>query len=138
MFVDVEGGGYTCGCGYGFYGDLCQFSSYGFEEDSFMEYSPMDPLQNDIKMTLATSTTDSLLLFQPGLGNEFMALEIRDGNVVFTFTTEGNSLKGLTVSKVSVSLQLVNKINGTNSLLWQLEMPNLVSVEAVRYFRCES
>ena len=74
-----------------------------------MELSPLDADENDIRMTLATSQTDALLLFQPGLRDEFLTLEIRDGNIVFKFTTAGNNRQGLTVSKVC-------QLTGTGSL----------------------
>ena len=98
--ADKPNGGYTCRCAYGFYGAQCKLSSYGYEESSFMELLSMNAAQNDIKMTLSTKSMNAMLLFQPGTELQFMALEIIEGSVVFTFNVDGFGRRGITVSKV--------------------------------------
>ncbi|XP_067948846.1 protocadherin Fat 4-like [Watersipora subatra] len=107
-------GSYTCHCSYGFYGDRCELSSYGFEESSYMEFLPMNPESNDITMTLSTKTKDALLLFQQGVGSEYMALELIDGSVVFTFYLTGSQRNGVAVSK-TVSTGDWYRIHATRS-----------------------
>lgn len=96
----MEGGGYGCKCLYGFYGDRCELSSLGFEESSYMELPPLDPISNDITMTLATKSMNALLLFQSGTGEEFMALQVVNGSITFTFHMVDLGRRGITVSKV--------------------------------------
>jgi len=55
---------------------------------------------SDIKMTLATKSMNALLLFQQGVDSQFLALQISDGSVTFTFRADQGQ-SGVTVSKVN-------------------------------------
>ena len=100
LFTDKEGGGHHCDCDYGYYGKLCQHSSLGFLEDSFLQLPPLDSQSNIIQMTVSTNQRDALLLFQPGTDTDFIALQIVNGSAVFNFDV-GGKVYGLIVAKVS-------------------------------------
>lgn len=65
----------------------CEEHSYGFEELSYMEFPPLDPRRNFISLEFATVQQNSLLLYNPGgeSSQEFLALEILDGRVRFSY-----------------------------------------------------
>lgn len=101
-FVDIPTptGSYKCEYTNGFYGELCQFTSYGFHDDSFAELYSIGTTSFDIEIAIATKSADSLLLLQAGSDNDkFMALQVVDGSLRFIFKS-GSQREGLTVSKV--------------------------------------
>ncbi|XP_071089001.1 protocadherin Fat 4-like [Haliotis cracherodii] len=83
-------GGYTCDCVYGYFGSRCEKSSKGFSEGSFLEFPPLSNLNNtDITLFFATNKRNALLFLSQATVSPtilgFVALEIIDGNVRFSF-----------------------------------------------------
>uniref|UniRef100_H3A4V0 FAT atypical cadherin 4 n=1 Tax=Latimeria chalumnae TaxID=7897 RepID=H3A4V0_LATCH len=81
--------GYHCKCPFGITGRNCELSSLGFEELSYMEFPPLDPRNNIISLEFATVKKNSLILYnydnRKGVGGEFVALEIIDGKLQFSY-----------------------------------------------------
>ncbi|XP_066533870.1 protocadherin Fat 4 [Hoplias malabaricus] len=79
--------GYICHCPFGVTGVNCEEHSYGFEELSYMEFSPLDPRYNFISLEFATLKQNSLLLYNPGdpSTSEFLALEIVNGKLCLSY-----------------------------------------------------
>ena len=94
---DVKEGGIRCHCRYGYFGELCQHSSFGFCTGSFLVFDPMEYLLPlSIAVYVATVSDRALLLFMPvsisRSRHGYVSLEILDGYVVFTFELSGQSV----------------------------------------------
>ncbi|CAN9514583.1 unnamed protein product [Ophioblennius macclurei] len=97
--------GYYCHCPFGVFGKHCELNSYGFEELSYMEFPSLDPNNNYIYIKFATLQSDALLMYnhdnQTGDKAEFLALEILDGQMSFSFNLGSGTYKLMTSIKVS-------------------------------------
>ncbi|KAL4641609.1 protocadherin Fat 4 [Arapaima gigas] len=97
--------GYSCHCPFGVFGKHCELNSYGFEELSYMEFPSLDPNNNYIYIKFATIKKDALLIYnhdnQTGEKAEFLALEIVDGQLRFSFNLGSRTHKLMTAKKVS-------------------------------------
>ncbi|XP_019901605.3 protocadherin Fat 4 isoform X2 [Esox lucius] len=101
-------GGFNCLCKSGFagvFGKHCELNSYGFEELSYMEFPSLDPNNNYIYIKFATLKSNALLMYnhdnQTGDKAEFLALEIYEGRMRFSFNLGSGTYKLLTMIKVS-------------------------------------
>ena len=100
-----EVGHFTCSCAAGFTGALCEtsLSSKGFQELSYMEYNSVDAQNNYFVLEFATVKENALLLYNPGQmnqdGGDFIALEIVNGNVRFSFALGDSTPTRITVLK---------------------------------------
>ncbi|XP_048086719.1 protocadherin Fat 4 [Alosa alosa] len=97
--------GYYCHCPFGVFGKHCELNSYGFEELSYMEFPSLDPNNNYIYIKFATLMSNALLMYnhdnQTGDKAEFLALEIVDGQMRFSFNLGSGTYKLMTTIKVS-------------------------------------
>ncbi|KAA0709827.1 Protocadherin Fat 4 FAT tumor suppressor -like protein 4 [Triplophysa tibetana] len=97
--------GYYCHCSFGVFGKHCELNSYGFEELSYMEFPSLDPNNNYIYIKFATLKENALLMYnhdnQTGDKAEFLALEILEGRVRFSFNLGSGSYKLMTGVRVS-------------------------------------
>ncbi|TNM98565.1 hypothetical protein fugu_013129, partial [Takifugu bimaculatus] len=97
--------GYYCHCPFGVFGKHCELNSYGFEELSYMEFPSLDPNNNYIYIKFATLKSNALLMYnhdnQTGDKAEFLALEILEGRVRFSFNLGSGTYKLMTMMKVS-------------------------------------
>ncbi|XP_030594964.1 protocadherin Fat 4 [Archocentrus centrarchus] len=97
--------GYYCHCPFGVFGKHCELNSYGFEELSYMEFPSLDPNNNYIYIKFATLKSNALLLYnhdnQTGDKAEFLALEIFEGQMRFSFNLGSGTYKLMTMIKVS-------------------------------------
>ncbi|XP_054647394.1 protocadherin Fat 4 isoform X1 [Dunckerocampus dactyliophorus] len=97
--------GYYCHCPFGVFGKHCELNSYGFEELSYMEFPSLDPNNNYIYVKFATLKNDALLMYnhdnQTGDKAEFLALEISEGRMRFSFNLGSGTYKLMTMIKVS-------------------------------------
>uniref|UniRef100_A0A8C9R1A2 Protocadherin Fat 4 n=1 Tax=Scleropages formosus TaxID=113540 RepID=A0A8C9R1A2_SCLFO len=97
--------GYSCHCPFGVFGKHCELNSYGFEDLSYMEFPSLDPNNNYIYIKFATVKKDALLMYnydnQTGEKGEFLALEIADGQMRFSFNLGSGTYKLTTTKKVS-------------------------------------
>lgn len=94
----------TCSCPYGNGGSNCERASKGFDKLSFMEYTfTMAGQRNSISIELATTFSNGLLFFYPGNSDvnaiEFVAVEIIDGQVQFTFALGDGIINTLKIDK---------------------------------------
>ncbi|KAG9345553.1 hypothetical protein JZ751_008697 [Albula glossodonta] len=101
-------GGFNCLCKSGFtgvFGKHCELNSYGFEELSYMEFPSLDPNNNYIYIKFATIKSNALLMYnhdnQTGDKAEFLALEIFEGRMRFSFNLGSGTYKLMTMKKVS-------------------------------------
>ncbi|TKS72087.1 Protocadherin Fat 4 [Collichthys lucidus] len=101
-------GGFNCLCKSGFagvFGKHCELNSYGFEELSYMEFPSLDPNNNYIYIKFATLKSNALLMYnhdnQTGDKAEFLALEIFEGRMRFSFNLGSGTYKLMTMIKVS-------------------------------------
>ncbi|KAF4011869.1 hypothetical protein G4228_003419 [Cervus hanglu yarkandensis] len=101
-------GGFNCVCktGYtGVFGKHCELNSYGFEELSYMEFPSLDPNNNYIYVKFATIKSHALLLYnydnQTGDRAEFLALEIAEERLRFSYNLGSGTYKLTTMKKVS-------------------------------------
>ncbi len=66
-----------------YYGNHCEFSTFGFDELSYTAFHPLDPNTNDISITFATSKPNSLLVYNYGKSaggrSDFLAVELVAG-----------------------------------------------------------
>lgn len=89
----------------GVFGKHCELNSYGFEELSYMEFPSLDPNNNYIYMKFATLKDNALLMYnhdnQTGDKAEFLALEIVEGRVRFSFNLGSGTYKLMTGIRVS-------------------------------------
>uniref|UniRef100_A0A8C8JQR9 Protocadherin Fat 4 n=1 Tax=Oncorhynchus tshawytscha TaxID=74940 RepID=A0A8C8JQR9_ONCTS len=97
--------GYNCHCPFGVFGKHCELNSYGFEELSYMEFPSLDPNNNYIYIKFATLKSNALLMYnhdnQTGDKAEFLALEIFEGRMRFSFNLGSGTYKLITMIKVS-------------------------------------
>ncbi|XP_053317380.1 protocadherin Fat 4 [Spea bombifrons] len=97
--------GYYCHCPFGVFGKHCELNSYGFEELSYMEFPSLDPNNNYIYIKFSTIKNNALLLYnydnQTGDTAEFLALEIVDERMRFSYNLGGGTYKLTTMKKVS-------------------------------------
>uniref|UniRef100_A0A3B5RCH3 Protocadherin Fat 4 n=1 Tax=Xiphophorus maculatus TaxID=8083 RepID=A0A3B5RCH3_XIPMA len=97
--------GYYCHCPFGVFGKHCELNSYGFEELSYMEFPSLDPNNNYIYIKFATLMSNALLMYnhdnQTGDKAEFLALEIFEGRLRFSFNLGSGTYKLMTMIKVS-------------------------------------
>ncbi|KAK5864404.1 hypothetical protein PBY51_015650 [Eleginops maclovinus] len=97
--------GYYCHCPFGVFGKHCELNSYGFEELSYMEFPSLDPNNNYIYIKFATLKSNALLMYnhdnQTGDKAEFLALEIFEGRMRFSFNLGSGTYKLMTMIKVS-------------------------------------
>jgi hypothetical protein len=94
--------GFHCQCPYEYWGKRCQYTSKGFSELSYMEFNSIDQNLKDIDLDLTFSTIRSkgLLLYNPSNTGKFIALEIFNGNVRFSFNFGDATATVLTVPKI--------------------------------------
>ncbi|XP_062839712.1 protocadherin Fat 4 [Anolis carolinensis] len=97
--------GYYCHCPFGVFGKHCEVNSYGFEELSYMEFPSMDPNNNYIYIKFATIKSNALILYnydnQTGDRAEFLALEITEERLRFSYNLGSGTYKLTTAKKVS-------------------------------------
>ncbi|XP_055033441.2 protocadherin Fat 4 [Misgurnus anguillicaudatus] len=97
--------GYYCHCAFGVFGKHCELNSYGFEELSYMEFPSLDPNNNYIYIKFATLKENALLMYnhdnQTGDKAEFLALEILEGRMRFSFNLGSRTYKLMTSIRVS-------------------------------------
>ncbi|XP_072481071.1 protocadherin Fat 4 isoform X1 [Notamacropus eugenii] len=96
---------YYCHCPFGVFGKHCELNSYGFEELSYMEFPSLDPNNNYIYVKFATIKSHALLLYnydnQTGERAEFLALEIAEERLRFSYNIGSGTYKLTTMKKVS-------------------------------------
>ncbi|XP_043917634.1 protocadherin Fat 4 [Protopterus annectens] len=96
---------YFCYCPFGVFGKHCELNSYGFEELSYMEFPSLDPHNNYIYLKFSTIKNNALLLYnydnQTGERAEFLALEIIEGRMRFSYNLGSGTYKLMTTKKVS-------------------------------------
>lgn len=89
----------------GVFGKHCELNSYGFEELSYMEFPSLDPNNNYIYIKFATLKSNALLMYnhdnQTGDKAEFLALEIFEGRMRFSFNLGSGTYKLMTMIRVS-------------------------------------
>lgn len=89
----------------GVFGKHCELNSYGFEELSYMEFPSLDPNNNYIYIKFATLKETALLMYnhdnQTGDKAEFLALEILEGRMRFSFNLGSGTYKLMTTIRVS-------------------------------------
>jgi protocadherin Fat 4 len=89
----------------GVFGKHCELNSYGFEELSYMEFPSLDPNNNYIYVKFATIKSHALLLYnydnQTGERAEFLALEIAEERLRFSYNLGSGTYKLTTMKKVS-------------------------------------
>ncbi|MCJ8739590.1 hypothetical protein PDJAM_G00048940 [Pangasius djambal] len=97
--------GYYCHCPFGVFGKHCELNSYGFEELSYMEFPSLDPNNNYIYIKFATLKENALIMYnhdnQTGDKAEFLALEIYEGRMRFSFNLGSGTYKLMTMVRVS-------------------------------------
>ncbi|XP_067898848.1 protocadherin Fat 4 [Heterodontus francisci] len=97
--------GYYCHCPFGVFGKHCELNSYGFEELSYMEFPSLDPNNNYIYIKFSTIKENSLLMYnydnQTGNKAEFLALEIVEGKMKFSFNLGSGAHRLMTTKRVS-------------------------------------
>ncbi|CAH2300904.1 protocadherin Fat 4 [Pelobates cultripes] len=97
--------GYYCHCPFGVFGKHCELNSYGFEELSYMEFPSLDPNNNYIYIKFSTIKSNALLLYnydnQTGDTAEFLALEIVEERMRFSYNLGSGTYKLTTMKKVS-------------------------------------
>jgi hypothetical protein len=66
-----------------YYGNHCEFSTFGFDELSYTAFPALDPNTNDISVTFATSKPNALLVYNYGKAaggrSDFLAVELVAG-----------------------------------------------------------
>ncbi|MGH0132515.1 UNVERIFIED_CONTAM: hypothetical protein FKN15_055886 [Acipenser sinensis] len=97
--------GYHCYCPFGVFGKHCELNSYGFEELSYMEFPSLDPNNNYIYIKFSTIKNNALLMYnhdnQTGDKAEFLALEIFEGRIRFSFNLGSGAYKLMAMKHVS-------------------------------------
>ncbi|KAL8587634.1 hypothetical protein ACOMHN_045323 [Nucella lapillus] len=129
-----EPNGYQCQCLFGYYGDQCQESSLGFQEGSFLTLQPISKYTKlVISGFLATASSHGLLLFNSvtisSVFSGYMALEVVEGAVRFSFNLAGESARPIRV-----------EVNGTrvNTGHWYRVEANLqIRLASLVVQRCE-
>ncbi|XP_055990500.1 protocadherin Fat 4 [Sorex fumeus] len=99
---------YHCRCPFGVFGKHCELSSYGFEELSYMQFPSLDANNNYIYIKFATIRSHALLLYnydnQTGDRAEFLALEVAEERLRFSYNLGSGTYKLTTMKKVSDGL----------------------------------
>ncbi|XP_060070203.1 cadherin-related tumor suppressor-like [Ylistrum balloti] len=95
--------GHICLCTFTYWGDNCQFTSVGFNEGSYIEFSFTTVQYNKlIDVTFSTLRPNALLLYNPAITNmKFVALEIIGGFVQFSFNSGTQTTKVMVNKNVS-------------------------------------
>ncbi|XP_042193825.1 LOW QUALITY PROTEIN: protocadherin Fat 4 [Callorhinchus milii] len=97
--------GYYCHCPFGVFGKHCELNSYGFEELSYMEFPSLDANNNYIYIKFATIKDNALLVYnydnQTGERGEFLALEVVEGKMLFSFNLGSGTQRLVTAKRVS-------------------------------------
>ena len=96
---------------FGFYGTQCQHSSIGFQDDSFITMAPISDYSSlTIIGYVATLQSNALLLFNPititqfrSNFNGFVAIEIIDGSIVFSFNFGADRASRVEVNDTKVN-----------------------------------
>ena len=88
---------YTCTCPFGVQGYNCEVVSHGFAPLSFMTFSPLWGQQKNTIVVEFSTNQDGLLLFS-ARDEEFVALQIVGGRVMFSFSL-GEVPRELTVQR---------------------------------------
>ena len=105
-----------------YYGNHCEFSTFGFDELSYTAFPPLDPNTNDISVTFATSKPNSLLVYNYGKSaggrSDFLAVELVSGRPRLSW---GGGRTAIT------SLVLPKQVKLNNIFLKIVEMPDLIS-----------
>nr|KAG5699632.1 hypothetical protein BaRGS_005080 [Batillaria attramentaria] len=88
--LEVPEGGFRCLCAYGFFGDVCEKSSLGFNEGSYLTMPTISEFGNIVVTGhFATRSRNALLLFNPvsinSVDSGYVALEVVNGAVRFSF-----------------------------------------------------
>ncbi|XP_078395822.1 protocadherin Fat 4 isoform X1 [Cetorhinus maximus] len=100
-----QAAGYYCHCPFGVFGKHCELNSYGFEELSYMEFPSLDPNNNYIYIKFSTIKENSLLMYnhdnQTGNKAEFLALEVVEGKMKFSFNLGNGAHRLMTTKRVS-------------------------------------
>ncbi|XP_024861742.1 protocadherin Fat 4 isoform X2 [Kryptolebias marmoratus] len=114
--------GFFCDCPFGVSGVYCEEHSYGFEELSFVEFSPLDRRTNLISFEFATVQRNSLLLYNPGTSSsrEFFALEILEGTIHLSYDLGSGPVRLKTYKQVAdgqFHTVTVKRIGNMGSLL---------------------
>ena len=80
---------YRCNCHDHYYGNHCQFSTFGFDEYSYASFRPLDATTNDISIIFASTKPNSLLVYNYGKSgggrSDFLALELVSGKPRFSW-----------------------------------------------------
>ena len=96
---------YTLFLSPGVFGKHCELNSYGFDELSYMEFPSLDPNNNYIYIKFATLSNSALLMYnhdnQTGDKAEFLALEVFEGRMRFSFNLGSGTYKLMTMIPVS-------------------------------------
>ena len=94
---------YQCKCPDNFYGTNCEKSTFGFGELSYMKFSTLDPNTNDLSITFSTMKANSLLIYnygqQSGGRSDFLAIELIEGKVVFSFGGARTAITRISINK---------------------------------------
>ncbi|XP_014251864.1 cadherin-related tumor suppressor [Cimex lectularius] len=100
--------GYRCSCPESRHGRHCEKSTFGFNELSYMAFSPLDGGTNDLSITFATTKPDSLLIYnfgpQTGGRSDFVALELINGKAVFSYGGTRTAITSVSVTGSDASL----------------------------------
>lgn len=100
--------GYRCSCVKGRYGRHCEKSTYGFNELSYMSFSPLDVSTNDISVVFATTKPNALLIYnygaQTGGRSDFVAVELVDGKAVFSYGGARSAITSVSVPRDNTTL----------------------------------
>ncbi|XP_067890511.1 protocadherin Fat 4-like [Heterodontus francisci] len=129
--------GYSCRCPFGTSGNECDITSLGFEELSYMELPSLDPRNNMIYVEFTTIKENSLLLYnydnKEGAEGEFLALEIVNGKVEFSYNL-GNGIVRL-VTDQQVADGQFHKISATR--MGKSQDVDSCHQEAISGFNCK-
>lgn len=94
--------GYRCNCPDSRHGRHCEKSTFGFNELSYMTFSTLDGSTNDISIIFATTKPNALLAYnfgpQTGGRSDFVALELVNGKVQFSYGGTRTAITTVTVS----------------------------------------
>lgn len=121
-----EAGSYSCVCLFGTRGSDCGVSARGFQPLAYMQFTvALDRSQNAIVLEIATNRNRSLLLYYVADDQGFVAIEIIQGQVRFSF---GGGQEGGTVFRVT-NPQLVSdgqwyRVEATREIMVSMQGTN--------------